>query len=53
MPLPLLQARPTTCNARVNNVLPGNEETPRSAPLHLDGTPAVSDGLIEQAYRQI
>ena len=53
MPLPLLEARPTTLNARVNNFRTANEETPRSTPLPLQGEPLVSEALIEQAYRQI
>ena len=53
MALPLLQAPPTTQTTRVDNYLPGSEETPRSTPLSLQGEPMVSEALIEQAYRQI
>jgi phycobilisome rod-core linker protein len=53
MALPLLQAPPTTQTTRVDNYLPGSEETPRSTPMSLQGEPMVSEALIEQAYRQI
>jgi phycobilisome rod-core linker protein len=53
MPLPLLERRPTTLNARVENFLPGGDETPRRSPTRLNGQAVVDDAVIEQAYRQI
>ena len=53
MALPLLDTRPTAINARVANFLPAGDETPRQAPANLSGASSTTDGLIEQAYRQI
>jgi len=54
MVLPVLATTPRTNNARVNNFLVANEESPRqnnTAALQRDQT--ATDALIAQAYRQI
>lgn len=53
MPLPLLETKPLTQNARVNSFAIGTDETPRRAPEGVRSSPESLDELIERAYRQI
>lgn len=53
MALPLLEAPPTTQNARVQSFLIGSEEEPRRSPEGATRSPQAMDELIERAYRQI
>ena len=54
MPLPVLATKPLTNSARVSSFLASGEETPRQSDTAcLSRDRAATDGLIEQAYRQI
>ena len=54
MPLPVLATKPLTNSALVSSFLASGEETPRQSDTAcLSRDRAATDGLIEQAYRQI
>ncbi len=53
MPLPLLETKPLSQNARVNSFTIGTDESPRRVPEGVHSSPESLDELIERAYRQI
>ncbi len=53
MPLPLLETKPLSQNARVNSFTIGTDESPRRVPEGVRSSSEALDELIERAYRQI